>query len=275
PYRGGMRRLALLAPAILLLAGCATSAPPPPAAGGADPVDLVGLWRVSDAEGADERTWLRLDAGELTLWQECGYLSGAWVATDALFLGSIYGGNGDCISGNRVPELPWLEAAAGYTRTGDGWALTDAGGAVVATLSVDGAPAPHPDIIDDYTRPPVVTDATREALAPAAPLPSGFEVADVTGRWVATAPGAPEQPFVEFAPDGSWTGSDGCNGGAGRWASDGRGGLLTTSGVSTLIGCDGVQVPGMVASARSAGMQFGELVLFDAAGQELGRLQRG
>ncbi|TFC88967.1 META domain-containing protein [Cryobacterium sp. TMT3-29-2] len=77
-----------------------------------------------------------------------------------------------------------------------------------------------------------------------------------------------------FEADGTWTGSDGCNGSQGRWATDGAGTLLATSGVSTLIACEGAPVASWVAQARLAVIDNGELRLIDAGGSELGRLER-
>lgn len=82
-------------------------------------------------------------------------------------------------------------------------------------------------------------------------------------------------PHVVFERDGSWTGSDGCNGGSGRWVVDPDGAFLATAGAQTLIGCEGAFVPGWVATARTAGLDGQWLKLFDATGTEIARLQRG
>jgi len=94
--------------------------------------------------------------------------------------------------------------------------------------------------------------------------------ADIVGTWVVD-PGAglPTEPFLTIAGDGTWAGSDGCNVVRGTWelASDGT--LTTTSGPSTLIGCDGKPLPSLFANATSASVQGTTLLLQDAAGETI------
>lgn len=150
---------ALVAPALaalLLLSGCAGQQPggipnpdaPPmmgvPADGESEAIGLVNLWRVSGAAGEEDPVWLRLDAGEFQLWRDCGMIMGSWRASDTLFLASPFGGMGDCVS-TTMPEVGWLEKAAGFEIAPEGFDLVDAAGVVVASLSIDGAPEPIPD----------------------------------------------------------------------------------------------------------------------------------
>ena len=97
---------------------------------------------------------------------------------------------------------------------------------------------------------------------------------DLLARWEAEGDFQADVPFAEFHADGTWSGSDGCNGARGRWSMGEGGELLATSGISTLMACDGVGAPGMVASAGRVGNVDGKLVLVDAAGVELGALVR-
>ncbi|SDL02197.1 hypothetical protein SAMN05216282_1234 [Cryobacterium psychrotolerans] len=240
-------------------------------------IGLVNLWRVSGAEGEETDTWLRLDVPEFQLWRDCGMIEGSWRATERLFLASTYGASGECVTGETMPRVAWLESVTGYRAAGDGWELNDANGAVVATLTLDGGPDPIPTAAKFYTEPPVITETMRKELRQPAPLPAGVTPAtpeNLSGRWVPVANSAKTDPHVIFKPAGTWTGSDGCNGGQGRWAADGEGTLLATSGASTLIGCEGAPVPSWVAQARLAVIDNGALRLLDAGGSELGRLER-
>ena len=54
---------------------------------------------------------------------------------------------------------------------------------------------------------------------------------------------SPEQPYIDFADDGTWTASDGCNRVQGTWELGDEGALTTTAGPSTLMACDGAQLP--------------------------------
>lgn len=267
--------------AAVLLAGCATPDPSPegpgsPPEGASSAVELVGMWRV-DAAGESDETWLRLDVHEFMLWRDCGAVMGSWDARERLFLASVHGANGDCVSNSTVPAVDWLESVASYRASVGGWELLDASGGPVASLTVDGKPAPHPDIIDDLTEAPEVTDETREHFREAAALPGGLTSPssdDLLGRWNPVGEGEGTDAHVEFSADGTYTGKDGCNGSMGRWAVGEGGEWLATSGPSTLMWCEGAPVPTWVGQARRAGLDGAELVLFDVDGAELGRLAR-
>jgi hypothetical protein len=282
-----MKRFALPVVAILLLAGCAGQSNPddlPPASppmftepgeGESDALGLVNLWRVADAQGEDDETWLRLDANEFQLWRDCGMITGSWRATDSLFLASPYGASGDCAT-DSVPTVEWLESATEYVQTAEGYELLS-GGDTVASLRIDGAPEPIDTAAEFLAQPPEITDDVRAQFAAPARLPGELEpsTADaLKGKWVPAA-SAPTDPHVIFNADSTWTGSDGCNGGSGRWAVSGDGEFLATSGPSTLIYCEGAPIPSWMGQASAAGLDAdGLLYLFDASGAELGVLTR-
>lgn len=279
-----LRRTMLALVAVALLAGCTSPTPPAPAptspsAAPSDAEDprsfgLVDLWRVTDAAGESADTWLRLGAGEFQLWRECGMITGSWRATDELFVASVFAATSACATSSRLPAVDWLDSVAGYRAADGGWELTDARGAALARLTIDGAPPTDPDVAEFYTQPPVITAATRAALAAAGPLPTTLVPAgDLVGRWVPAGFRGVTDPYVTFTAAGTWEGTDGCNGGAGRWEREGDE-LLATIGLSTLIACDGAGLPSWVASARLIGAEGDELVLLDVDGAELGRLIR-
>lgn len=266
--------IALLA--VLALGGCgpADGEPEPPAGvDAADPTGLVGLWRVERPTGSDAE-WLRLDAPELQLWVGGSLLLGSWAAGGSLLVADVNGWIGDA----DPDDGAWLDDVTGYRAAPDGWDLVGVDDAVVASLSVDGAPSPIAEVTDDWTRPPELTARMREVLAPPAALPAGLTApttADLVGLWVADVPSTEQEPHVELLADGTYSGSDGCNGAAGRWALGGAGRILATSGPMTAIGCEGAPVPTWLASAGRAGLDGDRLVLLDASGTELGRLGRG
>ena len=149
-----------------------TAAVPRP--GGADPVELVNLWRVSDAEGEPTETWLRLDASSYQLWRDCGgFLEGGWAASGTVFVASTpFAVNGDCGT-DPWPTVRWLEDTRAYEAAGDGWRLLDVEGEVLATLTIEGAPEPIPTAADFFAEPPDVTDDILTRLAEPAALPGG------------------------------------------------------------------------------------------------------
>ncbi|GAB2450191.1 hypothetical protein HD599_002192 [Conyzicola lurida] len=286
-----MRRVFPVAIAVLVLTGCVAAPPSIPAAtppesgpastGAVSALPLVNLWRVTEADGSGDEAYLRLDGRDLTVWTACGVATGDWRAAGGAFLADVSGGLGTgCLTENPaipVASLEWLYAARGFRLVDDAAEveLLDSDGAVVAVLRVDGAPPANDSISDDYLRAPEVTPEIEALFAEAAPLPDGVEPADaaaLVGRWEPAGDYSPDQPFVELAEDGSWTGSDGCNGGSGRWVVGDDGRILATAGPSTLIGCDGAAVPNWLAAASTAGLTDSQLVFFDTAGIELGRV---
>lgn len=99
----------------------------------------------------------------------------------------------------------------------------------------------------------------------------------LVGRWVpvdGAGSGALRPPFVELAADGTYTGSDGANGTSGQWSAGPGGALDVTLGPSTrMAGPEMVPVPTWFANAARTRFEGDVLVLLDAGGAELGRLQ--
>jgi hypothetical protein len=287
-----MRRthsLVVLALVAGVLAGCADRPggpaepeAPPPGAGAApekaDPIALIGDWTLADA-GEDSGKVLRLSAdiqaipgGGLELWRSCGSLMGEWRATaGGLFLGETNAASG-CPAGTMVTP-DWLDQAAAFKVDGDERVLLDVQGNPVARLTPGGKP---PADAASGGTPPKVRDGAAQDFAPPAALPAGLVAADaaaLTGRWVPTGAAAPDKAYAEFLADGSWRGSDGCNGQGGRWLSGAEGAFLATTGPSTLIACDNVPIATWLGEARRSGLDGEILVLLDANAKELGRLQ--
>ena len=73
---------------------------------------------------------------------------------------------------------------------------------------------------------------------------SAVDASALVGTWTVDETfSGPEQPFVAFADDGTWVASDGCNRVQGTWELGDAGALATTAGPSTLMACDGAQLP--------------------------------
>jgi hypothetical protein len=243
-------------------------------------VALVGDWWVTGAAAAEEEgavIRLTVDA-HLELWRGCGRLSGGWRADgDGLFVGGVSGiGDGCPAPATTHPWTPaWLARVTGYRMDGEVVRLLDLSGAVVARLVPGGHVREQPPA---GLAPLEVTGETRRFLAPAAPLPTGLTPATaetLAGRWVA-ADGERrlQEAHVDLKAGGEWSGSDGCNGTRGRWVAGGGGALLVTSGPSTLMACTNHPAASWLYRARRAAIAGDELILFDRAAKELGRLKR-
>lgn len=76
---------------------------------------------------------------------------------------------------------------------------------------------------------------------------------------------SPEQPYVSFVQDNTWSASDGCNRVRGTWELDASGALVTTSGPQTKIGCDGAALPTAVADSTSVTVDGDALTLSGGA----------
>jgi META domain len=256
-----------------------TASPQPTVSTGhANPLALVGRWKVS---AAGERPGTSLILGDqLSLFRPCGLLDGEWRADpDGLFIGDVDGGDGACFHTTQALSVPWLDAAVGYRVEGPDRVLLNAAGDIVARLSPGAHPTTGPNDAPSFAAPPKLTAALRAALRAPAPLSGGLQPVsptDILGRWrpAKASPHSPEPPFVAFASTGTWTGSDGCNSYGGRFAVGSAGGVLTTSGASTAVGCAGSQAPIWVQNVGRAAIDGNQLVLFDSRGKLLGRLTR-
>lgn len=262
-------------------AGSGSAGGPPGGVGGpgaaADPVALIGLWTVTGASGEPQGSVLRIASEGMSLWRDCGTLTGAWRAdTAGLFLANVDGSAG-CSAGEPfTPE--WLRDATAYQVAGEERVLLDSQGEPVARLLPGGKPKPNPNLAPSEAEPPVVTEEARQILARPAELPAGLDAPDrgaLVGRWEPEGGrgAGPNPAFLELRADGEWQGSDGCNGLGGRWVAGADGSLLATSGVSTLIACDNAPIGGWLAEARRAGLHGETLVLVDQGGKEIGRLR--
>ncbi|CAN5290198.1 hypothetical protein BH09ACT6_BH09ACT6_13680 [soil metagenome] len=73
---------------------------------------------------------------------------------------------------------------------------------------------------------------------------SAVHPGSLVGVWtLGQSVGTPEQPYVSFVQDNTWSASDGCNRVQGMWDVSPDGAFTTTSGPQTLMSCDGAQLP--------------------------------
>lgn len=110
----------------------------------------------------------------------------------------------------------------------------------------------------------VVAAALLAGCATSSDVPSPVvESASVLGVWVLDEDfdTAPQTPYLAFAGDDSWQGSDGCNTVTGTWSVEDDGTLTVTAGPSTLIACDGAPLPTILSTATHLTVDGGTLVL--------------
>jgi len=100
-------------------------------------------------------------------------------------------------------------------------------------------------------------------VTPNAASPTGTaQPGALVGTWVIDQTfDSPEQPYVSFVQDNTWSASDGCNRVQGTWELAADGTLTTTSGPQTMMACDGAQLPLAVTRATSVEVNGDTLVI--------------
>lgn len=259
----------------------------------ATPVDLVGLWRVTQAAGEPAGSVLRLAGPQqptpLVLFRHCGALSGNWEgSTSGGFLAIAFAFPEACLRdvGPGDPTPVWLAAARSFTVEGADRLLLDINGRVVARLLTTGPPpsaaaTPPPiGVPPSSTTPVTLTNEERQALqSTAKPLPANAPPASpatIIGRWrpyPARHYETPHQPYLSFAVDGRFSGTDGCNVLGGSWQLGGAGELLTMTGASAGVGCRGAPL-GLAPLSGRASVTGANLTLYGSDGHVLDRLTR-
>ncbi len=259
----------LVAAAVAFLASCSTSATPE-----SDPLQLVGTWRVMDT-GGSVAPYVSIGDGGLVVWASCGQMMGEWRADQrGSFVGELDGGNSVCFDAGLNPR--WLTSAVAYRLTGSDELLLDTNGQVAGRLVPASVPRALPKgLARSYLHPRMSRWVRKDYIQDNGPLPSGVIPAtrsQLVGRWVPFdlpldhAPGS----YLTLSKDGSWTG--GCTGG--RWAAGRGGALVDVSLPNDLMFCNAVDVELWLNNTTEAGFQGRTLVLVDAAGHVVGRLQR-
>lgn len=124
------------------------------------------------------------------------------------------------------------------------------------------------------------------AANPAAPVSTASATAataqSVTGSWRATKmdgfttlkTARPEDPIVTFNADGTWTGSDGCNGLSGTYSIGQRGEFTAKVGPQRLAGCSNVPHTQVLLEAKRIDSDKTTLQFYAADGREVARYAR-
>ncbi|TDD13086.1 META domain-containing protein [Kribbella turkmenica] len=128
-------------------------------------------------------------------------------------------------------------------------------------------------------QPPVAGGQTPAASASAQVAPSA-ETVSGTWRPVQMAGSTtlkadrPDEPLIEFKPDGTWQGSDGCNGLSGTYTIGQRGEFAVKIGPQRLVGCDNVPHTAVLRDAERIALDADTLKFFAGDGRELASYAR-
>jgi heat shock protein HslJ len=154
------------------------------------------------------------------------------------------------------------------------WIVSGAAAVAVACVAV--ANFTLPGSRSTPAQPPVAA-VTTPASADAPP-----SVATVSGTWrpvrmagVTTLQARRFQdPVLVFRADGTWVGSDGCNGLQGSYTVGQSGAFAAAIGPQHLIGCDNVPNTGVLRNAKRIAVDSTTLRFFGADGRELAKYVR-
>ena len=261
--------------------GRSPSTPASVAVAPADPLRLVGMWRI-EAPGEEAGAVLRL-GDDLMIWRRCGPDLGGWAANKAgMFVGAIEASTSPCpftVESTKGPS--WLVATTSYAIEGTSRRLLDSSGRTTAILRPSAAVAGSKHVIGFLAKPPKLTKDLAARIDALSPIVGGTQAsgihADLAGRWIPLDPnGKPttSASYVTFDRTGWWSGSDGCNGQSGRWAQGQSNTFLALQGGQTLIGCNGINVGGILARTTAVTSQGAILVMSDRSGQPIGKFVR-
>jgi heat shock protein HslJ len=84
----------------------------------------------------------------------------------------------------------------------------------------------------------------------------------------------PDDPILTFNPDGTWVGSDGCNGLSGTYSIGQRGEFTSHANGQRLVACDNVPHTAVLAAAKRISIDKTTLQFFGGDGREVARYAR-
>ncbi|MFC6162759.1 META domain-containing protein [Kribbella jiaozuonensis] len=157
------------------------------------------------------------------------------------------------------------------------WIVSGAAAAAVAAIAVVGF-----GLAGSNSKPSQPPVAGGQAPVSATPTPKPLTAQTVSGTWrplqiagfKALKAARPQDPVLVFRPDGTWSGSDGCNGLQGTYSIGQRGEFTATPGLQHLIGCDNVPHTGVLTSAKRVAIAGDTLQFFGADGRQLASYAR-
>lgn len=155
------------------------------------------------------------------------------------------------------------------------WIASGAAAVAVAAIAVVGFNLAGRDA---PSQPPVAADTA--AATPAAKVQLSPQT--VAGTWrpvemdgLKTLKAArPEDPVLVLVPDGTWTGSDGCNGLQGTYTIGQRGEFTATVGPQHMVGCQNVPHTGVLKTAKRVALDADTLRFFAPDGRQLASYAR-
>jgi heat shock protein HslJ len=158
------------------------------------------------------------------------------------------------------------------------WAASGVAAAAVAVLAVVGfslrssGPAVTPD--PAASQPAKAKPTTRTTSAPTMQVLSGSWHPVKLDGFVSLKAARPDDPILTFSPDGTWSGSDGCNGISGTFTIGQRGEFTSTANGQRLVECDNVPNTAVLAAAKRITSDQTTLWFFAGDGRQVATYAR-
>jgi hypothetical protein len=158
------------------------------------------------------------------------------------------------------------------------WAASGVAAAAVAVLAVVGfslrssGPAVTPD--PAASRPAQASPTTGTTSAPTMQVLSGSWRPVKLDGFVNLKAARPEDPILTFSPDGTWSGSDGCNGISGTFTIGQRGDFTSRLNAQRLVECDNVPNTAVLAAAKRISSDQTTLRFFAGDGRQVATYAR-
>jgi heat shock protein HslJ len=177
-----------------------------------------------------------------------------------------------------TPELVFHASSGARRQQRRTWAASGVAAAAVVVLAVVGfslrsnGPAVPPD--PAAGRSAQATPTTGTTSAPTMRVLSGSWRPVRLDGFVSLKAARPEDPILTFSPDGTWSGSDGCNGISGTFTLGQRGEFTSRSNGQRLAGCDNVPNTAVLAAAKRVSADQTTLRFFAADGRQVATYAR-
>ncbi|NUR98417.1 MAG: META domain-containing protein, partial [Kribbellaceae bacterium] len=150
------------------------------------------------------------------------------------------------------------------------WIVSGAAAVAVAAVAVAGfgLAGSH----NTPVQPPVAGGSQPATPTPTPPVVSAQTVSgtwrplQITGFKAMKQQTWPDDPVLVFKPNGTWTGSDGCNGLQGTFSIGEHGAFTASTGAQHMIGCDNVPNTGVLSAAKRVTIDGNTLQFFGADG---------
>ncbi|MFF0343388.1 META domain-containing protein [Kribbella sp. NPDC004875] len=157
------------------------------------------------------------------------------------------------------------------------WVVSGAAAAAVAVVAVVGfglAGSQNKPSQPRVAAVPAVGSPTAQTKPLTAQTVSGTWRAVEMAGFKALKTSRPQDPVLTLRPDGTWTGSDGCNALQGTYTIGQRGAFTATSGPQHMIGCDNVPHTGVLQAAKRVAVDGDTLQFFATDGHQLASYAR-